>query len=186
VASFGKTTSNSVQLEVDDKHLIKPNDVTEEFSKHFQSVYNDPCSIVFPTLLSSSEILLIASVSKFDIIKAIKRLGPSKSVGVDDIPGFIIKGCADIFVLILKHIFNLSLSQNCFPTLWKWAAILPILKKGKSTSVNNYRPISLLGNFSFEFIVYDHVSKYLKTNKISPYQCGFSKTKPISWLTETS
>jgi hypothetical protein len=37
---------------------------------------------------------------------------PSKSVGVDDIPGLIIKGCTDVFVLVLKHIFNLSLSQQ--------------------------------------------------------------------------
>jgi hypothetical protein len=43
--------------------------------------------------------------------KAIKRLGPSKSVGVDDTPSFIINGCTDIFVPVLKHIFNLSLSR---------------------------------------------------------------------------
>jgi hypothetical protein len=39
------------------------------------------------------------------------------SVGVYDIPGFIIKGCTDIFVPVLKHIFNLSLSHQYFPTL---------------------------------------------------------------------
>jgi hypothetical protein len=70
------------------------------------------------------------------------------SVGVDNIPGCIINGCADIFVPILKHIFNLGLFQQYFPTLWKQAAIVPVIKKGKSTSVSNYRPISLLNNFS--------------------------------------
>jgi hypothetical protein len=59
---------------------------------------------VFPNLLSSSEFLPLASASDSDVYKAIKRLRPSKSVGVDDIPGFIIKGCTDIFVPILKHI----------------------------------------------------------------------------------
>ncbi|PNF20051.1 hypothetical protein B7P43_G05268 [Cryptotermes secundus] len=112
VASFRKRNSNSIQLEVDGKHLIEPNDVADEFSKHFQTVYHNPGPIVFPILLSSSEFLPLASVSDSDVIKAIKRLRPSKSVGVDDIPGFIIKGYTDIFVPILKHIFNLSLSQH--------------------------------------------------------------------------
>ncbi|PNF20040.1 hypothetical protein B7P43_G05817 [Cryptotermes secundus] len=181
VASFRKRNSNSIQLEVDGKHLIEPHDIADEFSKHFQTVYHNPGPIVFPNLLSSSEFLPLASVSDSDVIKAIKRLRPSKSVGVDDIPGFIIKGCTDIFVPILKHIFNLSLSQHNFPSLWKQAAIVPVLKKGKSTSVSNYRPISLLSNFSkiFEFIVHEHVSHYLKS-KISPYQHGFSKTKSTS------
>jgi hypothetical protein len=109
---LGKKNSNSIQLESDGKHLIKPNDITEEFSKHFQSIYHSHCPTVFPTLLSSSEFFPLASVSDSDIIKTIKRLRPSKSIEVDDVPGFIIKGCTDIFVPILKHIFNLSLSQH--------------------------------------------------------------------------
>jgi hypothetical protein len=61
MAYFRKRNSNSIQLEVDGKHLIESNDVADEFSKHFQSVYNDPCTIVFPTPLSSSEFLPLAS-----------------------------------------------------------------------------------------------------------------------------
>jgi hypothetical protein len=63
------------------------------------------------------------------IFKAIKLLRPSKSVEVDDIPGFEIKGCTDIFLPVLKYIFNLSLSQQYFPTLWKLVAIVLVLKK---------------------------------------------------------
>jgi Notch-like protein len=143
-----KRNSNSIQLEVDGKHLIKPNDIAEEFSKHFQSVYHSRCPTVYPTLLSSSEFLPLTSVPDSDIIKAIKRLRPSKSDGVDDISGFIIKDCTDVFVPVLKHIFNLSVSQHYFPTLWKQTATVPVLKKGKCNSVSNYRPISLLSNFS--------------------------------------
>jgi hypothetical protein len=57
----------------------------------------------------------------------------------------------------------------------------PVLKKGKSTSVSNYRPITLLCNFSkiFEMVIHDDVSHYLKS-KINPYQHGFSKIKSAS------
>jgi hypothetical protein len=153
--------------------------VADEFCKHFQSVYNHPCPVVFPANLSSSELLTLAPVSHSDIIKAINRLKPSKAVGLDDIPRFVIKGCSDVFVPVLKHNFNLSLSQQYFPTLWKQAAIIPVLKKGKSTSASNYRPITLLCNFSkiFEMVINGHVSHYLKS-KISSYQhghCAFTK-----------
>jgi hypothetical protein len=106
MASFRKRNSTYVQLEVDTKHLIEPCEVADEFSKHFQSVYNILCLVVFPTLLSSSEFIYsyLAPVSDLDVFKAIKQLRPSKSVGVDDIPGFIIKGCTDILVPVLNII----------------------------------------------------------------------------------
>jgi hypothetical protein len=129
MACFKKRNSTSIQLEVDGKRLVEPCDVADVFSKHFQSLYNDLCPVVFPTLSSSSEFLSLAPVSDSGIFKAIEHMRPSKSVGVDDISGFIVKGCTDIFVLILKHIFNLSLSQQKFPTLWKQAAIFLLLKK---------------------------------------------------------
>jgi hypothetical protein len=43
VASFKKINSNSIQLEVDGKHIIKPNVIADEFSKHFQSIDNSSC-----------------------------------------------------------------------------------------------------------------------------------------------
>jgi hypothetical protein len=65
VASFRKTNSNSIQLEVDDNHRIQPADVADEFCKHFQSVYNHPCPVAFPTNLLSSELLTLAPVFLF-------------------------------------------------------------------------------------------------------------------------
>jgi hypothetical protein len=66
---------------------------------------------------SYGSIIIIIIIS--DAIEAINRLKTSTSVGLDDIPGLVIKGCSDAFVPVLKHIFNLSLSQQCFPTPWK-------------------------------------------------------------------
>jgi hypothetical protein len=44
------------------------------------------------------------------------KLKPSKSFGLDGMPGFIIKGCTDNFVPLQNYIFNLSLSQQLFPS----------------------------------------------------------------------
>jgi hypothetical protein len=73
--------------------------------------------------------LSLVSVSNSDVQNAIKVLWPLKSVELDCIPKFVIKGCSEIFVPYLRPIFNLSLSQNMFPNLWKQAAIVPVFKK---------------------------------------------------------
>jgi hypothetical protein len=130
----------------------------------------------FPPLSQSSEFLSLAPISDLDVCKAIRRLKPSKSVGLDDIPGFAIKGCSAIFIPILRHIFNLSLTQQHFPTLWKEAAIVPVFKRGNHAAASNYRPISILNDFSKlpEFIIHNHVLHYVKLN---PNQHGFTKSK---------
>jgi hypothetical protein len=157
LASFRKINSASVQLDVDAKHLFESCVVADEFSKHLQSVYKNTSPVVFPNLSSSSEFLSLAQVSDSDISEAITLLGPYKSVGVHDITGFIIKGCTDRVVPALKRIFNLSLSQQYFPTIWKQAATVLVSKKGNRSSDSNYRRIFLLNNFSklFEFVIMD-------------------------------
>jgi hypothetical protein len=103
VSNFRKHKSGSIQVEVDGAHLDESSAVADAFAKHFQSVYINNCPMDFPPLSQSSEFLSFAPVSDLDVCKAIKRLKP-KSVGLDDIPGVVIKGCSHIFILILRHI----------------------------------------------------------------------------------
>jgi hypothetical protein len=82
-------------------------------------------------------------------------------------------------VRVRRYIFNLSLTQQHFPSAWKESAIVPVLKSGDHASVSNYQPISILNNFSkiFECIIHDHVSQY---TKLHPNQHGFSNLKIYS------
>jgi hypothetical protein len=90
---------------------------------------------------TSSDFLNVPVVFDSDVKRAIQCLKSTKSVGLDDILSFIIKGCSEIFVPVLKHIFNLSLSNRGFPSLWKEAAVVSIFKKGSSVLLTNYRSI---------------------------------------------
>jgi hypothetical protein len=78
-----------------------------------------------------------------------------------NMPSFILKGSTEIFVLALKFIFNLSLSQNTFPSSWKQGAVVPVLKKCKHSFDGNCRHIAI-SNYSsvFEIIIHDHVSHF--------------------------
>jgi len=80
----------------------------------------------------------------------------TKFLGLDCIPAFTTKCCLDIPIPVLKSIFNFSLSQHIFPSLWKQAAVVPISKKGKTALINYYRLITIFNTFSkiFEIIIH--------------------------------
>jgi len=151
------------QIKSGDNFITEPQLIAEAFADHFRSIFNSSSATQVhynPVETTSSDFLNVPFVFDSDVRRAIRRLKSTKSVGPDDIPSFIIKGCSEIFVPVLKHIFNLSLSNGVFPSLWKEAAVVPIFKKGSSALVTNYRPISLLNNFSkvFEIIIHDQLS----------------------------
>jgi hypothetical protein len=101
MSNFREYRSGSIQLNVDGTHLAGPTAVADAFAKHFQSIHNNCCSIDLPRLLHSFEFLTLGPVSDADFCKAIKRLKPSNSLGIDDFPGFIIKDFSAIVFLFL-------------------------------------------------------------------------------------
>ena len=70
----------------------------------------------------------------------------------------------------------MALKTNTYPERWKIARVIPIFKKGSSQLLNNYRPISILSNFSkvMEQVLYKPIY-YSVRPYISPYQHGFVK-----------
>jgi len=66
--------------------------------------------------------------------------------------------------------------SGTFPTRLKYAILKPLLKKGDTENVANYRPVSLLTSFSkvFERITYDGILKHIETNNILVVErCSF-------------
>ena len=83
----------------------------------------------------------ISLTEVFDILKAIK---PSKSCSVDRLTAHLIKSCYTALVKPLHHVFNLCITYDTFPDIWKCARITPLYKDGSRTDASNYRPISVL------------------------------------------
>jgi hypothetical protein len=127
---------------------------------------------LFGTSFCRGKFLSLVPISVADVSKAITRLKSLKSVGLASIPGFVIKGCSGIFIPVLRYIFNLSLAQQHFPTVWKEAAIVLVFKRCNRAAASNYRPNSIFNNFSklFELIIHDHAFikyKHTVTNLIT-------------------
>jgi len=75
--------------------------------------------------------------------KCMTKLPPDKSPGSDDISPRLLIPIDEEIVLPLTIIFNKSLESGSVPEDWRTANVCPIYKKGKRTSPENYRPVSL-------------------------------------------
>ena len=66
------------------------------------------------------------------------------TAGLDNIPSFLLKDVASIFVTPLFYLFNIIIKYSSFPTIWKKASITPDFKKGdptlKITDLSAYFP----------------------------------------------
>ena len=101
----------------------------------------------------------------------------TKAIGPDRIHPGVLKEASSVLAKPLADLFNYSLSKCIFPSPWKRANVIPIHKKGDKSSVDNYRPVSLLSIVGkvMERIVHKHVHNFfLQNHFISPFQSGFS------------
>ncbi|KAI3375348.1 hypothetical protein L3Q82_021842, partial [Scortum barcoo] len=73
----------------------------------------------------------------------LKRINTRKAPGPDGIPGRALKVCADQLADVFADIFNVSLLQSVVPTCFKETIIVPVPKKTKILSLNDYRPVAL-------------------------------------------
>ena len=81
------------------------------------------------------------------------------------------------------QLINLSLTTVVFPDKLKIAKFIPIYKAENRENVSNYRPISLLTNFSkiFERAMYKHLITFVEQYEILYcYQFGFWKNHSSS------
>ena len=131
---------------------------------------------LFRTLNPRECVFKFKQTSCKEIYEILRKLKRKKSPGYDDIPvSLIIDGAAQISGPLSKLI-NRCLRQSVFPSAEKWAKITPIYKSGERSSMDNYRPISVLPVLSkvFERVVYKQVYSYLEEDELlSQKQFGF-------------
>ena len=121
----------------------------------------------------------IAPVNPEEIITYISKLKIKKAPGRDGITNKMVKNLPPNAVITIATILTAMLNTFMFPSIWKSAVIIPILKPGKESSdPESYRPISLLpilGKIA-EVIIKNRLLNFLEEYKIIiPHQFGFMK-----------
>jgi hypothetical protein len=136
------------------------------------------------TSVTYSSVISVPSCCSLNIIyfdvssvySCLNKLRVGSSPGPDGIPAVIFKNLAFQLSLPLSIMFNLIVQFGSVPHDWLLATVVPIFKKGTSSKIENYRPISLTSSCCkiFESLVKLKLLEYLNTNGIiSPGQHGF-------------
>ena len=87
-------------------------------------------------------------VTSHEIWTFISKMDASKSSGPYSVPDTILKTIRDYISEPLAFLGNDSLASGNFPEKLKLARITPVFKKDSRFDEDNYRPISVLSNFS--------------------------------------
>ncbi|GBN31349.1 RNA-directed DNA polymerase from mobile element jockey [Araneus ventricosus] len=109
-----------------------------------------------------------------EVLDCIKSLRINKAPGIDGINNKMIKNLSLHTILTITTIIHKIMTLGHFPTRWKTATVVPILKPGKDpTDTTSYRPISLLPSLSkiAEHLILKRLNNYLKES--NPEQFGF-------------
>ena len=158
-----------------EKNLDKANHFNATFKK--QSTLSN-CDDPLPVIPFANEALEHIVLTTDEVEKNIKHLNIRKAVGPDLIHNRLLIAALPEIISPLTTLFNKSLSQGIFPSIWKTAHVTPIYKKKGDRSIcTNYRPISLLSCVGklLEKCVQKRLFSFIKTNNIiTPSQSGFT------------
>ncbi|KAF7708686.1 hypothetical protein HF521_017743, partial [Silurus meridionalis] len=117
-------------------------------------------------------------LSSTDVCNALSRISAHKAAGPDNIPGRVLRACAEQLAGVFTDIFNLSLAQAAVPTCFKCTSIVPVPKHSNATCMNDYRPVALtpIVMKCFERLVLAHLKDSLPS-RLDSYQFAYRSNR---------
>ena len=170
------------------RDLVNSTEIANAFNTYFANIGKNLSSQIdqnnviadYKQYLTSptKETLKFECITKDYTIKAIDNLENKNSSGHDGISYTLLKTIKNDISQSLTIIINQMLTTGIFPFAFKLSKVIPLFKKGDSSLLFNYRPISLLPTISkvFERVIHDQMYKYFNQfNLLAEQQYGFRK-----------
>ena len=162
--------------------LTDPVDRANCFNNFFASVFTTDNNIIPPVVTRVPDHVSLSSItfSRTDVFTKLKKLNAKSAGGPDHISPRLLKNIAPPIALPLASIFELFFQNSFLPQIWKQSYVKPIFKNNDSSSVTNYRPISLTCTCCkvMESVIHDQLMTYLHDhNLLSKAQHGFLTRK---------
>ena len=133
-------------------------------------VHSDPLLKMKEAMENRTCSFSLQEISVEDVIKVISSLKNSSATGTDYIDTRTIKLSAELIAPALAHVINLSISSGIFPSVWKHAKVIPLLKSPNIDPLQpkSYRPVALLPVLSkvLEKVVFKQLVEYLEENNL--------------------
>uniref|UniRef100_A0A8C6MEW6 Reverse transcriptase domain-containing protein n=1 Tax=Nothobranchius furzeri TaxID=105023 RepID=A0A8C6MEW6_NOTFU len=127
--------------------------------------------------------MFLGDVSENEVLTIVRKSKNKTSTDCDGIDMMIVKKTIDYVVKPFTYICNLSVQSGTFPEKMKTAKVIPIFKNGDRHKFDNYRPISVLSQFSkvLEKWFVQKLDNFIeKENLLSESQYGFRSHKSTS------
>ncbi|CAI5676990.1 unnamed protein product, partial [Oreochromis niloticus] len=89
----------------------------------------------------------------------LKRTKARKAAGPDGICSRLLRDCADQLCQVALYIFNLSLSLERVPELWKTSCVVPVPKIAHPREPSHFRPVALTSHLmkTMERLILHHL-----------------------------
>ena len=152
------STEFPTHFELNGTNIVNKQIIADEFNNFFVNV-GPNLAMNIPVVNNAAYVydymgqqnlnsMFINPVNEAEVIRIIKLCKPKDSMDYDDISMWVLSRIAPQVVKPLVHICNLSYSTGIFPSEMKIAKVIPLFKNGNKSDFSNYRPISLLSQFS--------------------------------------
>ena len=133
-----------------------------------------------PSKLNS---MYLNEVTETELVKVLSTCNHKHSCDVNDLNMYVVKSTFLSIIQPFKYICNLSFNTGVFPSEMTIAKIVPLFKSGDDCTFTNYRPVSLLPQFSkiLEKLFYKRLTDFVeKGNILSDSQYGFRNARSTS------
>ena len=171
-----------------------PQETADILLDFFQSVFKSESLGPLPEKCYESnktlnQVMQQLIIDSSNVKKLLLNLKENKAMGPDNIHPKLLKFLAENpnFVSALTLLLNKCVTEECIPSTWKSAVVVPIHKKGSVHLPENYRPVSLTCILCklYETILREHILPYV-IGIITDKQHGFVSGKScLSNLLET-
>ena len=141
-----------------EKIIKKKIDIANGFNEFFINVGPNLAKKIVPPKENTSIFDYLGDRNKFsmylfnieesEIIKTVNDCCNKTSTDCNDINMLIVKKTIKNIVIPFTYICNLSFEFGIFPDNMKTAKVIPLFKSGENNIFTNYRPVSLLPQFS--------------------------------------
>ena len=153
-----RTNSNYTDHIIENERTItNMHEIVEGFNNFFVSVGPNLANEINPPLGGgvpqftderNPATIFLKSTNRKEIIDIVHKFNNKTSTDGNGIEMALIKKVISMVADPLTHICNLSLKTGTFPSQMKTAKVIPVYKAGDKHLFTNYRPISLLSQFS--------------------------------------
>jgi len=157
---IGKQTKKQVCKEFDEQNVMitNPKSIAKGFNNFFVNIGPNLANKIkqksnkraedYLNDINMTESLFLKPVTEYELIETVHKCKSKTSCDNDDINMNTVKMVFSSLIIPFLHICNLSFKCGKFPDKMKIAKVLPFFKTGEPSVYSNYRPVSLLSQFS--------------------------------------